>query len=328
MNRRQRRIGLAPLARLLLGLLLPTITAIAAPPAISREAHLASIAQPLLPTPLSEAAAVLMRDGVVRISDVVSPEQCAALKAHILELRDSPPPAVPDLGCVVGTRLRFTAPIRVDLGYRDDLLLPLQDPMVSHTLGVVLDALAPLLKRCAGPLLTLDTELDAGGSRRRGASVVAGDDEDDLELVELAALIARPGAGHQTAHGDFRRGATEPGNVDRLPPRLVTFLYLQDTPSVEHGPTMFVPGTNTAEAHQRFYKAGPIGGATDDVAFAATLEAGDVAVVSEGADSNTTAHNNSSPTLCPLRPTSLRPSTTPVRSTSAARTRWKGMFGR
>ena len=34
-----------------------------------------------------------------------------------------------------------------------------------------------------------------------------------------------------------------------LPPRLVTFLYLQDCPTLAHGPTAFLPGTADAEAH-------------------------------------------------------------------------------
>ena len=41
-----------------------------------------------------------------------------------------------------------------------------------------------------------------------------------------------------------------------MPPRLVAFLYLQDTPSAEWGATHFLPGTSTAQAHSRFFEAG------------------------------------------------------------------------
>ena len=34
-----------------------------------------------------------------------------------------------------------------------------------------------------------------------------------------------------------------------MPPRLVTFVYLQDCPTAAHGPTAFLPGSATAEAH-------------------------------------------------------------------------------
>ena len=88
--------------------------------------------------------------------------------------------------------------------------------------------------------------------------------------------MARPGANHQAAHCDFRRGlTTHDTHLDRLPPRLVTFLYLQDTPTLRHGPTIFLPGTNTAAAHERFYSSE---GAGDATAVAATLNAGDAVV--------------------------------------------------
>ena len=83
----------------------------------------------------------------------------------------------------------------------------------------------------------------------------------------------------------------------RLPPRLVAFLYLQDTPSAEWGATHFLPGTSTAQAHSpapnphsdpnpspspnpiqahsRFFEAGETGQAE---VRCATLSCGDVAL--------------------------------------------------
>ena len=123
-----------------------------------------------------------------------------------------------------------------------------------------------------------------------------------LELVELASLLAMPGARHQQIHHDYRRfrdrappcrsdhhddhgdrdkegrvGKGGSGDVDggggssvvggvgvleaaedtlarlgKMPPRLVTFVYLQDVPTHRHGPTVFLRGTHTAAAHDRF----------------------------------------------------------------------------
>jgi ectoine hydroxylase-related dioxygenase (phytanoyl-CoA dioxygenase family) len=81
--------------------------------------------------------------------------------------------------------------------------------------------------------------------------------------VECGALIAAPGAAAQQLHADFRRdgrqsvepplsGATlTAANAPRpdMPPRLVTFVYLQDAPGAEFGATAFVPYTSNAAAH-------------------------------------------------------------------------------
>ena len=45
--------------------------------------------------------------------------------------------------------------------------------------------------------------------------------------------------------------ATSANAFEQMPPRLVTFVYLQDVPSAEHGATVFLPGTANAAAHAR-----------------------------------------------------------------------------
>lgn len=91
----------------------------------------------------------------------------------------------------------------------------------------------------------------------------------DLELVEVASLIVRPGSSHQQFHGDYRRfkqigEGEEPfsnteARMGKLPPRLVTFVALQDVPTKEHGSTGFVTGTNNAQAHEFVYEGQGIG---------------------------------------------------------------------
>ncbi|KAL3918491.1 MAG: hypothetical protein SGARI_007456, partial [Bacillariaceae sp.] len=97
-----------------------------------------------------------------------------------------------------------------------------------------------------------------------------------LEVVEVASLIVRCGSGHQQLHGDYRRfpcdddkhdGDTmntrqEPerhtmARIGKMPPRLVTFVALQDVPSIQHGATGFITGTHNANAHGHIYGEDP-----------------------------------------------------------------------
>ena len=103
-------------------------------------------------------------------------------------------------------------------------------------------------------VLPLLGEVDTPAERRGGGDL--GDLGDlgelgELELIECAALIAEPGCEHQGTHADYRRFLSkgELPKSARMPPRLVAFLYLQDTPSAEWGATHFLPGTSTAQAH-------------------------------------------------------------------------------
>jgi hypothetical protein len=143
-----------------------------------------------------------------------------------------------DLRNIPGTRLRFSEPIFVGLNKRTDILLPIEHPLVSH----VLQELAKQL----GSVLIPGAELLPGTKTRSESHETGNKNMLELELVEAACLISDPGSTHQTLHADYRREA--PFVENRLPPRLVTFLYLQDTPTVNHGPTVFLPYTNTAES--------------------------------------------------------------------------------
>ena len=128
-------------------------------------------------------------------------------------------------------------------------------------------------------VLPLLGEVDTPAERRGGGDL--GDLGDlgelgelgELELIECAALIAEPGCEHQGTHADYRRFLSkgELPKSARMPPRLVAFLYLQDTPSAEWGATHFLPGTSTAQAHSRFFEAGEAGEAE---ARPATLSCG------------------------------------------------------
>jgi len=90
------------------------------------------------------------------------------------------------------------------------------------------------------------------------------------ELFELAAFVTAPGAPPQEVHMD---------TATSQPSLFTVFVALQDIAS-DMGPTQFLPGTTTRDAHQRFdMNPGPL--VQEVGCVAATLSAGD-AVLYDG----------------------------------------------
>jgi len=74
---------------------------------------------------------------------------------------------------------------------------------------------------------------------------------EDAELVELAALVSDPGSTRQPVH---------PDTAYRRDPSVFTcFVALQDVER-DMGPTLFIPGTNNAQAHVEFREGQERGG--------------------------------------------------------------------
>mmetsp|Transcript_92995 Transcript_92995/g.278959 ORF Transcript_92995/g.278959 Transcript_92995/m.278959 type:complete len:359 (+) Transcript_92995:1-1077(+) len=167
---------------------------------------------------------------------------------------------------------------------RNDVLLPLEDDLMADALRFATRKLQPVLTAAAtclpgGAIVGLDPVLVPGpvlGSESGPESRLESGRETGLELVEYAALIARVGAGHQMLHADYRRDCdfetiaalggkalpdaeatnTASSAYDQMPPRLVTFVYLQDCPSAQHGATVFLPGTANDASHERHLGGG------------------------------------------------------------------------
>lgn len=189
---------------------------------------------------------------------------------------------------IPGTRLR-PGEGAIDLAFggdtRHDILLPLNDKHFSEVRPVLESAarqLEPLLLAAAEELLPrlhgsqsrVNANLSDKSIKEKKTVVDSSSDlqrevlENNLsaEVVEVASLLVRQGSGHQSAHGDYRRFAD--GNEDirieeplantkardgKMPPRIVTFVALQDIPSDEHGATGFITGTHTSHAHGLMY---------------------------------------------------------------------------
>ena len=202
-------------------------------------------AKPLEPTRLSLALPVLQRDGVVLIdgfssslsSSFVDPELCANLRLRIVnELssgnsqwgsnkQDSSNTKKKDTWYVPGTRLRFIEPIDVAFGIqRHDLLLPMEgttafelvDDNNNHNNTTTLDSdwskvLPPVLQSAVQQLYqpflvdAVETMLPplAGSDNNN-------DQKEQIEMVEVAALLNCPGSQHQSVHANYRRYPTAP----------------------------------------------------------------------------------------------------------------------
>mmetsp|Transcript_1168 Transcript_1168/g.2647 ORF Transcript_1168/g.2647 Transcript_1168/m.2647 type:complete len:423 (-) Transcript_1168:25-1293(-) len=170
---------------------------------------------------------------------------------------------------------------------RHDILLPLNDENFSEVRPVLESAaqqLEPLLLVAAEQLLPRLHGSSSSGSTSDSDNNIQGNnfaaDPSPLELsslklkqeileknlsgevTEVASLLVRQGSGHQTLHGDYRRytGGNDDSQQEEplahteardglMPPRIVTFVALQDIPSNEHGATGFVTGSHTAYAH-------------------------------------------------------------------------------
>lgn len=157
-------------------------------------------AERLIPLEPSDAADAVHRLGVARLDSVVDSSLAAALKQRILEeMRGAADRWVQDdTRMVPGTRLRFREAVEIEFddGSRSDILLPLEDELVSAVLRQALTTLAPILTDAARCLPRHD---------EAGASATHATDPEYPELIECAALWSRPGSSHQNLHADFLR---------------------------------------------------------------------------------------------------------------------------
>lgn len=170
-----------------------------------------------LKAPSAAYAETLSTDGVVRINQCISPEQCALLASHITnELKISL--AQVDRG-EVNALDRFSSLLSSSNRY--DFKLPLDDTIQS----------------CLKGLFRKGTVLGSTLSSTIG---------DKAELFELAAFVTLPGADRQCVHADTI--------FTKQPVVFTIALALQDV-TEDMGPTLFFPETHTKQMHRSFDNA-------------------------------------------------------------------------
>ena len=177
-----------------------------------------------------EACALLHEHGCLVVTGAVPKEACAFAREYVdtrlalaLAACGSASTASPPPGYLSDTDEHVDAATYhfgdvLSPPYRRDLKLPL-DPPVRACLLPALRALAPVLAN----ILTTDAE-----------------------LVELASLVADPGAAEQRLHPDTPITDAGFGKHCCL---LTAFVALQDVVDAEMGATQVCPGTHCPEAH-------------------------------------------------------------------------------
>ncbi len=193
-----------------------------APPAAKpgNEAALAAVATPLKPS--SDLGQDLLNNGVARVNNVVDKDVCRELRAEVekwLAVEDASPD---DARFVPGTRLSLSTPMRLSFaGSRADLLLPIEEPVVSNVA-------ATATKACLAGVEKARTLLEGTGP---------------LEIVELGALTASIGATHQALHRDTWGG---------IPNRIVLFVALDEVEDGDAGATVFADRSDTIKRSAPF----------------------------------------------------------------------------
>jgi len=170
-------------------------------------------------------AKVLKKDGVVRIDNVLSSDQADRMRDYVLSLRQKSVEEV-ESGEIPSLRRFADVLLRKD---RCDLTMPLgQDDAIVDSLNEV------LRESAAGQ--TIKAILGKGSV-----------------LYELSCLISDPGSQRQNIHPDT------PYLEGKDAVLYTCFIALQDI-RPDMGPTTWLPGTHTAEAHEAFQDSNASGG--------------------------------------------------------------------
>lgn len=205
----------------------------------------------------------IQNNGLVRLDNVLSAPAADTLRDYLLDLRQRSTVAIED-GTISDSQERF-ADVLLNQN-RCDLKVPLGPPPVHQAL---LDVLADKHKQQAEDESTIvntytpslartviEGVFDAysQGTAKRG---------NYASLWELNCFMSNSGARRQLVHADNVCLEPVPGlQGDGKEPILLTcFIALQDIDATM-GPTVWMPGTHTIEAHNRFFETGRDGAST------------------------------------------------------------------
>jgi len=159
---------------------------------------------------------ILKRDGVVGIDNILPPKVADSLREYVYNLRQKSEEDV-EAGIVQPIQRFADVLLKKD---RCDLTIPLGDDIVSDA---------------------LDEALRNSAAGQTIASILS----EDAVLYELSCLMSDPGSQRQVIHPDT------PFIEGKGPVLYTCFIALQDV-LLDMGPTTWLPGTHTAEAHEAF----------------------------------------------------------------------------
>jgi ectoine hydroxylase-related dioxygenase (phytanoyl-CoA dioxygenase family) len=160
----------------------------------------------------------LLKDGVVRIDNVLSDKTAGALREYVYDLRLNAMQEIQDPSTSIRSLDRFAnVLLKKD---RCDLTIPFGD-------DIVYDALHQIIRE--SPV----------GQTFQGLL------SDEAVLYELSCLMSDPGSQRQVVHPDT------PFFANKEAVLYTCFIALQDV-RLDMGPTTWYPGTHTGEAHAAF----------------------------------------------------------------------------
>ena len=183
---------------------------------------------------ISSYAKALAMDGIVRIDNVLSAPVADALRDYLVDLRARATAQI-EAGEILDTQERF-ADVLLNQN-RCDLKIPLGPPAVHAALHDLLE------ESVVGNVI--EFVYDSYGGRGNQAT-----------LWELNCFMSNAGARRQLVHADIVclepvEGLQQPAE----PIMLTCFVALQDTDKTM-GPTVWMPGTHTIQAHNQFFETG------------------------------------------------------------------------
>lgn len=210
------------------------------------------------PSTVQALVKVLETDGLVRIDNVMDVTIADTLRDYLIDLRSRATQAVED-GTIQDSQQRF-ADVLLNRN-RCDLKVPLGPPQVNKAVLDVLHGDGNNIADDGGhhrPSMVrsvIEGVFDYYGGRGQYAS-----------LWELNCFMSTAGARRQLVHADNVclepvRGLHDDtdgnnnNNVGKEPILLTCFIALQDIDSTM-GPTIWMPGTHTIDAHNRFFETG------------------------------------------------------------------------
>lgn len=185
---------------------------------------------------LASYAKALATEGLVRIDNVLSPDLADQLRDYLCDLRARSTDAI-EKGQVTDSQERF-ADVLLNQN-RCDLKIPLGPGPVNKALHDLLAKETSIVRQ------VMEYVFDSYDGIGK-----------DAELWELNCFMSNSGARRQLVHAD--NVCLEPvvGLKNEEEPIVLTcFVALQDIDETM-GPTVWMPGTHTVEAHNQFFETG------------------------------------------------------------------------
>jgi ectoine hydroxylase-related dioxygenase (phytanoyl-CoA dioxygenase family) len=186
---------------------------------------------------LRPLAKTLQVDGVIRIDNVLSAQRADALRDYLIDLRARGTSDI-ESGKIKDSQERF-ADVLLNQN-RCDLKIPLGPLPVNNALHELLAKKGTSIVRDL-----MEYVFDSYGGVGK-----------DAELWELNCFMSNSGARRQLVHADVVSLEPVIGLMNEQEPIVLTcFVALQDIDSTM-GPTVWMPGTHTLQAHNQFFETG------------------------------------------------------------------------